>query len=126
MTAQDMPEAVAESKISRIERARALGAAQADIEDGGHLGPHPDNVDREAKAEAEARDRLRSIVERTERLQEEATALRADIADIMKEAKARGYSVKAIRAVLKLRAMEPADANELDELVDLYRRQLGC
>jgi uncharacterized protein (UPF0335 family) len=72
-----------------------------------------------------AADRLRSIVERIERLEEEKKALSNDIKDIFGEAKASGFDVKALRALIVLRKKEPAEVEEQDTLLTLYRRALG-
>lgn len=72
-----------------------------------------------------AADRLRSIIERIERLEEEKRALSSDIKDIMAEAKSAGFDVKVIRQVLRIRRQEPAEVEEQETLLDLYRRALG-
>lgn len=72
-----------------------------------------------------AADRLRSIVERYERLEEEKKALSSDQKDLMAEAKSAGFDPKALRQLLRLRKMEPAEAEEIETLLDLYRRALG-
>jgi uncharacterized protein (UPF0335 family) len=72
-----------------------------------------------------AADRLRSVVERIERLQEERKALQSDIKDIMAEAKSAGFDVKMVRQMLRDRAREPADLEEEIALRDLYHRALG-
>lgn len=72
-----------------------------------------------------AADRLRSIVERVERLDEEKKALSSDIKDIMAEAKSAGFDVKVIRQVIRIRKQEPAEVEEQETLMDLYRRALG-
>lgn len=69
--------------------------------------------------------RLRSIIERIERLEEEKKGLTADIADVYQEAKGAGYDTKVIRQVIKLRAMDPTERGELEELTDLYLASLG-
>ncbi|MDB5415087.1 MAG: putative exported protein [Rubritepida sp.] len=70
-------------------------------------------------------DRLRSIIDRIERLEEERKALGSDITDIYTEAKSAGFNVKVVRQVIRLRKMEPAEVEELETLLDLYRRALG-
>ncbi|WP_235035480.1 GapR family DNA-binding domain-containing protein [Roseomonas sp. 18066] len=70
-------------------------------------------------------DRLRSIIERVERLEEERKALADDIKDIFGEAKAAGFEVKVIRQIIRLRKQEPAEVEEQETLLDLYRRALG-
>ena len=72
-----------------------------------------------------AADRLRSIIERVERLEDERKALGADIRDVFTEAKCAGFDVKAIKQILKLRKQNPADIDEQEMLVDTYRRALG-
>ncbi len=71
-----------------------------------------------------AADRLRSIVERIERLEEEKKALSGDIKDIFQEAKSAGFDIKVLRQVLRLRRMDQAQLQEQDTLLDLYRRAL--
>jgi uncharacterized protein (UPF0335 family) len=72
-----------------------------------------------------AGDRLRSIIERIERLEEEKKALSSDIKDVYSEAKSAGFDVKIIRQLVSLRKQEPADVEEAETLLDLYRRALG-
>ena len=71
-----------------------------------------------------AAEKLRSFIERIERLDAEKAELAADIRDVYSEAKGTGFDAKIMRQVIKLRKMEPADRNEQDELLDLYRRAL--
>ena len=73
-----------------------------------------------------AADRLRSIVERIERLHLERKNLGADISDIYKEAKSAGFVASALRETIKIRLKDPADVEQHEALVDLYRRALGC
>ena len=70
-------------------------------------------------------DRLRSIIERIERLEEERKALAGDIKDIYAEAKSAGFEVKVVRQIIRLRKQEPAEVEEQETLLDLYRRALG-
>jgi uncharacterized protein (UPF0335 family) len=70
-------------------------------------------------------DRLRSIIERIERLEEERKALAGDIKDIYAEAKSAGFDVKVIRQLIRIRKQEPADVEEQETLLDVYRRALG-
>ncbi|MCW8086089.1 DUF2312 domain-containing protein [Sabulicella glaciei] len=72
-----------------------------------------------------AADRLRSIIERVERLEEERKALADDIKDIFAEAKSAGFDVKVVRQIIRLRKQEPAEVEEQETLLDLYRRALG-
>lgn len=70
-------------------------------------------------------DRLRSIVERVERLECERKALSGDIKDIFTEAKSAGFEVKILKQIIRLRKQEPADVEEQETLLDIYRRALG-
>lgn len=70
-------------------------------------------------------DRLRSLVDRIERLEEERKALGGDIKDIYTEAKSAGFDVKVLRQLIRIRKQEPADVEEQETLLDLYRRALG-
>lgn len=70
-------------------------------------------------------DRLRSIIDRVERLEEERKALGADIRDVFQEAKSAGFDVKVVKQILKLRKQEPAEIEEQETLLDIYRRALG-
>ncbi len=72
-----------------------------------------------------AGDRLKSIIERYERLDEEKKALASDQKDIMAEAKSAGFSVPVIRQLIALRKKEPAEVEEQETLLDLYRRAIG-
>ena len=72
-----------------------------------------------------AADRLRSLVERIERLEEERKALSSDIKDIYGEAKSAGFDPKVLRALIALRKKEPAEVEEQETLLDVYRRALG-
>ena len=71
-----------------------------------------------------AADRLRSLIERIERLEEEKKALSGDIRDVFAEAKSAGFDVKIMRAILKLRKMNAADRDEQEFLLDTYRKAL--
>ncbi len=68
---------------------------------------------------------LRSYVERIERLENEKTALATDIREIYAEAKANGFDVKTMRAVVRLRKLDGQDLREQEELLDLYKSALG-
>jgi len=69
-----------------------------------------------------AGDRLRSFIERIERLEEEKAALLADIKEVYAEAKGTGFDVKILRMVVRRRKMDAAERDELDDLLDVYER----
>ena len=79
----------------------------------------------ETKTGGIAADRLRSLVERIERLEEERKALGGDIRDIYAEAKSAGFDVKVLRQLIRVRRQEAADVEEQETLLDVYRRALG-
>ena len=72
-----------------------------------------------------AADRLRSLVERIERLEEEKKALADDIKEVYAEAKGAGFDTKILREVIRLRKMDGDDRQEQDTLLDLYKQALG-
>lgn len=74
---------------------------------------------------AETDDRLRLLVERIERLEEEKKGVADDIKDVYLEAKSVGYDAKIMRMIVRLRKMAPDDRREMEEILDLYKRALG-
>lgn len=68
--------------------------------------------------------RLKSLIERVERLEEEKKAIASDIRDVFAEAKSIGFDVKIMRAIIKLRNMNAADRDEQEFLLDTYKRAL--
>lgn len=69
-------------------------------------------------------ERLRSLLERIERLNEEKKEIQNDIRDIFAEAKSAGFDVKIMREILKLRRKNVADRDEQDYLIETYRKAL--
>lgn len=72
-----------------------------------------------------ARDQLKAIVERIERLEEEKGALTSDIKDVYAEAKGNGFDTKTLRQVIRLRRQDTAERAEQEALLDLYLNALG-
>ena len=72
-----------------------------------------------------AADRLKSFIERIERLEEEKAALAADIREVYAEAKGTGFDTKIMRQIVKLRKMDESARQEQDELLTLYRKAIG-
>jgi uncharacterized protein (UPF0335 family) len=70
-------------------------------------------------------DRLRLLIERIERLNEEKKGISDDIRDVYSEAKSAGYDAKILRAVIRLRAMRPDDRAEYQAVLDTYMAALG-
>lgn len=70
-------------------------------------------------------DQLRLFIERIERLEEEKKGIADDIRDTYAEAKSQGYDGKAMRQIVKLRAMERHARIEAEMLLDVYKSALG-
>ncbi len=70
-------------------------------------------------------DRLRLLLERIERLEEEKKGIADDVKDVYAEAKAVGYDAKIIRQIVRLRKMKPDDRAEMEALLDTYKAALG-
>ena len=72
-----------------------------------------------------AGDRLKSFIERIERLEEEKRALAEDIKEVFAEAKGTGFDTKIMRQLIKLRKMDKDDLDEQETLLDVYKRAIG-
>jgi uncharacterized protein (UPF0335 family) len=69
--------------------------------------------------------RLRLLIERVERLEEEKRGLGDDIRDVYGEGKAVGYDAKMMRQIVRLRKMKPDDRREMEAILDVYKAALG-
>ena len=72
-----------------------------------------------------AKDQLKSIVERIERLEEEKKSIADDIRDVYAESKGNGFDVKALRAIVKLRKKDPNERQEEETILETYMQALG-
>ncbi|OCC25672.1 hypothetical protein MB02_01290 [Croceicoccus estronivorus] len=72
-----------------------------------------------------AAQQLQQIIERRERLEEEKAAIADDIRDVNAEAKAVGFDVKAIAAIIAMRKMNPDMRREAEAILDTYKTALG-
>ena len=70
-------------------------------------------------------DRLRLLIERIERLEEEKKGIADDIRDVYAEAKAVGYDPKIMRQIVRLRKMDANDRSEQEMILDTYKAALG-
>jgi uncharacterized protein (UPF0335 family) len=70
-------------------------------------------------------DRLRLLIERVERLEEEKKGIADDIKDVFAEAKGVGYDTRAMKEVIRLRKMSPDDYREWETLREVYKSELG-
>jgi len=72
-----------------------------------------------------AADRLKNIVERIERLEEERKNLQSDIKDIYTEAKSAGFDTKVLRMLIASRKKDQAEWEEQQALLETYMKALG-
>ena len=70
-------------------------------------------------------DKLRLLIERIERLEEEKKGIADDVKDVYGEAKGQGYCVKTMRKVVALRKLDKHVRDEADAMMDTYRVALG-
>jgi uncharacterized protein (UPF0335 family) len=70
-------------------------------------------------------ERLKSFIERIERLEEEKRGLTGDIKEVYAEAKGTGFEPKIMRQIIKIRRMDKEEVDEEESLLDLYKRALG-
>lgn len=82
-------------------------------------------AEKEQPATRFAKDQLKAIVERVEKLEEEKKAISDDIRDVFAEAKVNGFDVKALRQVVKLRKMDKSERQEQEAILDTYLVALG-
>lgn len=83
------------------------------------------NMGHNSGAGAVARDQLRAIVERIERLEEEKHGIADDIKEVYAEAKANGFDTKTLRQVIRLRKQDDSERQEQEALLDTYLSALG-
>ena len=69
--------------------------------------------------------KLRSLIERVERLEEEKAALAADIREVYSEAKGEGFDTQIMRQVVRIRKLDRAERQEQEAVLDLYLSALG-
>ena len=72
-----------------------------------------------------AKDQLRAVVERIERLEEEKKTISDDIRDVYAEAKGNGYDVKALRTIVRLRKQDANERAEQETILETYMQALG-
>jgi uncharacterized protein (UPF0335 family) len=70
-------------------------------------------------------ERIKSFVERIEKLMEERKAIGGDIRDVFAEAKGVGYDVRTMRKLIQIRAQDAADRAEQETLLDVYMHAVG-
>jgi uncharacterized protein (UPF0335 family) len=90
----------------------------------------PDRITKNAgvlkvQLQTSAKDQLRTIVARIERLEEEKAALAADLREVYAEAKGNGFDVKALRAVIRMRKQDETKRREEEAVLTTYLHALG-
>ena len=91
------------------------------------LNPEVEETDEEPKLKTTSTrtvgttaDRLRSFIQRIERLEEDKKGIAEDIKEVFSEAKGEGFDVKVLRKVIALRKKDPEEVAEEEELLELY------
>jgi uncharacterized protein (UPF0335 family) len=79
----------------------------------------------EAPATKFAKDQLKAIIERIERLEEEKKTISDDIRDVYAEAKGNGFDVKALRTIVRLRKQDANERAEQETILETYMQALG-
>ena len=79
----------------------------------------------EAPATRFAKDQLKAIIERIERLEEEKKTISDDIRDVYAEAKGNGYEVKALRTIVRMRKQDADERREHETILETYMQALG-
>jgi uncharacterized protein (UPF0335 family) len=74
---------------------------------------------------ASAQGKLKSLIERIERLEEDRKAVSSDLREVYAEAKGEGFDAKILRKVVKLRGLDSAKRAEEEALIDLYLSAIG-
>jgi uncharacterized protein (UPF0335 family) len=80
---------------------------------------------KEDQATSFAKDQLKSIIERIERLEEEKKTISDDIRDVYAESKGNGFDVKALRTIVRLRKQDPNERQEEETILETYMQALG-
>jgi uncharacterized protein (UPF0335 family) len=88
-------------------------------------GGHNTGIAPEEPATKFAKDQLKAIIERVERLEEEKATIASDIRDIYSEAKGNGYDVKALRTIIRMRKQDANERAEQETILDTYLQALG-
>jgi uncharacterized protein (UPF0335 family) len=72
-----------------------------------------------------AKDQLKSVIERVERLEEEKKTISDDIRDVYAEAKGNGFDVKALRTIVRMRKQDANERHEQETILETYMQALG-
>jgi uncharacterized protein (UPF0335 family) len=89
------------------------------------LQGHNTGITPEEPATKFAKDQLKAIIERIERLEEEKKTISDDIRDIYAEAKGNGYDVKALRTIVRMRKQDANERSEQEAILETYMHALN-
>lgn len=81
-------------------------------------------VEKDEPATRFAKDQLKAIIERIERLEEEKKAISDDVSDVYAEAKGNGYDVKALRTIVRMRKQDANERAEQEAILETYLQAL--
>ena len=82
-------------------------------------------AEKEQPATRFAKDQLKAIIERIEKLEEEKKATSDDIRDVYAEAKGNGFDAKALRTIVRLRKQDANERTEQETILETYMQALG-
>jgi uncharacterized protein (UPF0335 family) len=85
----------------------------------------PDDASAQETFNTSAQGKLKSLIERIERLEEDKAAVSTDLKEVYAEAKGEGFDAKIIRKVVRIRKMDSAKRSEEEALIDLYISTIG-
>ena len=85
----------------------------------------PDDASALETLNTSAQGKLKSLIERIERLEEDRKAVGGDLREVYAEAKGEGFDTKILRKVVRLRALDSAKRAEEEALIDLYISAIG-
>jgi len=74
---------------------------------------------------AVAKDQIRAIIERVERMEEEKKTISDDIRDVYAEAKGNGLDTKALRTIVRMRKQDANERAEQEAILDMYLHAMG-
>jgi len=72
-----------------------------------------------------AKDQIRAIIERVERMEEEKKTITDDIRDIYKEAGGNGFDCKALRTIVRMRKQDAHERQEQETILETYMHAMG-
>jgi uncharacterized protein (UPF0335 family) len=72
-----------------------------------------------------AKEQLKAVIERIERLEEEKKTISDDIRDIYAEAKGNGFDIAALRTIVRMRKQDANERAEAETILETYMQALG-